>query len=34
VRDPSELDKLAEDERKEYRALWAEAAAILARIEK
>jgi serine/threonine-protein kinase len=34
VRDPSEVDKLAEDERKEYLALWAELAAVLARIEK
>jgi serine/threonine-protein kinase len=34
VRVPGELDKLAEDERKEYLALWAEVAAVLARIEK
>ena len=34
VRDPGELDELAEDERKEYLALWAEVAAVLARIEK
>jgi serine/threonine-protein kinase len=34
VRDPGELDKLAVDERKEYLALWAEVAAVLARIEK
>jgi hypothetical protein len=34
VRDPGELDKLAADERKEYLALWAEVAAILARTEK
>jgi serine/threonine-protein kinase len=34
VRDPGELDKLAEDERQEYRALWAEVATVLARIEK
>jgi hypothetical protein len=34
VRDPGELDKLAPDERKEYRALWAEVSAVLARTEK
>jgi serine/threonine-protein kinase len=34
VREPAELDKLAADERKEYLALWAEAAAVLARTEK
>jgi hypothetical protein len=34
VRDSCELDKLAEDEREEYLALWAEVAAVLARIEK
>jgi serine/threonine-protein kinase len=34
VRDPGELDKLATDERQEYRALWAEVAAVLARAEK
>ena len=34
VRDSGNLDKLAENERKEYRALWAEVAAVLARIEK
>jgi serine/threonine-protein kinase len=34
VRDPGELDKLAADERKEYLALWAEVAAVLARTEK
>ena len=31
VRDPGELDKLAADERKDYLALWAEVAALLAR---
>ena len=34
VRDPGELAKLAENERKEYLAIWAEVAAVLARIEK
>jgi serine/threonine-protein kinase len=34
VRDPSELDKLPDDERKEYLALWADVAAILARTER
>jgi serine/threonine-protein kinase len=34
VRDPGALDKLAPDARKEYLALWAEVAAVLARIEK
>jgi serine/threonine-protein kinase len=34
VRDPGELDRLAADERKEYLALWAEVAAVLARTEK
>ena len=34
VRDPGALDKLAADERKEYVALWAEVAALLARTEK
>jgi serine/threonine-protein kinase len=34
VRDPGELTKLAADERKEYVALWAEVAAVLARTEK
>jgi serine/threonine-protein kinase len=34
VRDPAELNQLAPDERKEYRALWAEVDALLARIEK
>jgi serine/threonine-protein kinase len=34
VRDPGELDKLPADERKEYLALWADLAAVLARIEK
>jgi serine/threonine-protein kinase len=34
VRDPGELDKLATDERQEYRALWAEVATVLARAEK
>ena len=34
VRDRGELDKLAADERKEYRALWADVAAALARAEK
>jgi serine/threonine-protein kinase len=34
VRDPSELDKLASGERKEFLALWAEVAALLARTEK
>jgi serine/threonine-protein kinase len=34
VRDSGELDKLAADERKEYLALWAEVAAVLARTEK
>jgi serine/threonine-protein kinase len=33
VRDPGELAKLAEGERKEYLALWAEVAAVLARVE-
>ena len=31
VRDPSELNELAADERKEYLAFWAEVAAVLAR---
>jgi len=34
VRDPGELNKLAADERKEYLALWADVAAVLARTEK
>ena len=34
VRDPSELDKLPEDERKQYLALWADVAAVLARTER
>jgi serine/threonine-protein kinase len=34
VRDPGELDKLAPDERKEYLALWADVAAVLARTAK
>jgi tetratricopeptide (TPR) repeat protein len=34
VRDPGELNKLAADERKEYLALWAEVAAVLARTDK
>jgi serine/threonine-protein kinase len=34
VRDPGELDKLPEAEWKEYLAIWAEVAAVLARIEK
>jgi serine/threonine-protein kinase len=34
VRDSGELDKLAADERKEFLALWAEVAAVLARTEK
>jgi serine/threonine-protein kinase len=34
VRDSSELDKLAPDERQEYFALWAEVAAVLARTQK
>jgi serine/threonine-protein kinase len=34
VRDPGGLNKLAADERKEYLALWAEVAAVLARTEK
>jgi serine/threonine-protein kinase len=34
VRDPSELDKLPEDERTEYLALWADVAAVLARTER
>jgi hypothetical protein len=34
VRDPGELDKLPADERKEYLALWADLAAVLARPEK
>jgi serine/threonine-protein kinase len=34
VREPGELDKLVADERKEYLALWAEVAAVLARTEK
>jgi serine/threonine-protein kinase len=33
VRDPGELDRLAADERKEYLALWADVAAVLARTE-
>jgi len=31
VRDPGELDKLALDESKEYIALWADVATVLAR---
>jgi serine/threonine-protein kinase len=34
VRDPGALDKLPEDEQKEYRALWADVAALFARTEK
>jgi hypothetical protein len=34
VRDPGELDKLAADERREYLALWAEVATVLARTTK
>ena len=34
VRDPGELDRLAADEQKEYLALWAEVAAVLARTER
>jgi hypothetical protein len=34
VRDSGELDKLAEDERNQYLALWAEMPAVLARIGK
>jgi serine/threonine-protein kinase len=34
VRDPGELDKLVEDERKEFLALWADVAALLARTDK
>jgi serine/threonine-protein kinase len=34
VRDPGELEKLAADERKEYLALWAEVAAVVARTQK
>jgi hypothetical protein len=34
VRDPSELNKLAPDERKEFLALWADVAAVLARTER
>jgi serine/threonine-protein kinase len=34
VRDPGELDRLAPDERKEYLALWADVAAVLARTAK
>jgi serine/threonine-protein kinase len=34
VREPGALDKLAADERKAYRALWAEVAALLARTNK
>jgi serine/threonine-protein kinase len=34
VRDPGELTKLAANERKEYLALWAEVAAVLARTQK
>jgi serine/threonine-protein kinase len=34
VRDPGELDKVPADERKDYLALWAEVAALLARTEK
>jgi serine/threonine-protein kinase len=34
VRDPGELDKLAAEERKEFLALWAEVAAVLARTDK
>jgi serine/threonine-protein kinase len=33
VRDPGELDRLATDQRKEYLALWADVAAVLARTE-
>ncbi len=34
VRDPGELDKLAPEERKEYLALWADVAAVLAQTQK
>ena len=34
VRDPGELNRLAADERKEYFALWAEVATVLARTQK
>jgi serine/threonine-protein kinase len=34
VRDPSELEKLAEDERNECLAIWTEVAAVLARIDR
>jgi len=34
VRDPSELNKLAPDERKEFLALWADVAAVVARTER
>jgi serine/threonine-protein kinase len=34
VRDPGELNKLPEDERKEFAALWADTAAVLARTKK
>jgi serine/threonine-protein kinase len=34
VRDPGELDRLPADERKEYLAIWADLAAVLARPEK
>jgi serine/threonine-protein kinase len=34
LRDPGELEKLREDERKEYVAFWTEVAAVLARTEK
>jgi len=34
LREPSELDRLADDERAECLALWAELAAVLARIRK
>jgi serine/threonine-protein kinase len=34
VRDPSELDKLVADERKQFLALWAEVAAVIARTKK
>jgi hypothetical protein len=34
LREPGELERLAEDERKECLALWAEVAAVLARTQK
>jgi hypothetical protein len=34
LRDPGELNKLPADERKEYGALWADVAAVLARTAK